>query len=1521
MLAINTRSAIGLPVPVAPKTRAPEETISERLEKAWDHLWAVMRRNVLRTFVERFAYDTAVQLAEGDWGHAALIFQDPWGTFFEDAKDAALGSFFDTLGRENGFVKLNLCEPSSIKATFNITLSVGRDLKPKAPRCTYSQLSKRWGEVKKNPDKFLKQFQAAFDANQNDLGIAYSLRSSAVDQISKEITEKELERKEGEGFKAKKSQVGGNIETPAQTVKETSKKPADEAAKAETESTGDIFADALGIFSRTLISRLTTQAIEGIFKQKPSGCGSGGSFSIFGGQTARSAAVGRDQFATLNRPNLISTASLDPLSDLSVCLGDDDSRDNCGVDSKFADAIRDQATVREAVEGKDGNNQYNLGSAVVGYLSSATANNPTQPEVNGNLPYNSLLLLRKYRVIPATWELAAAYSLNYGKPGLTLKELMDAYDDAGSPYYHMVDPDWVLTIPAFQCAKKGFVTDVQDQSCTQTDQERTDLSEGVAEQSCTLEGQEDPPGSGRSYHDFNDDGICDATTDQKTICQRKQECVDEQSCVAKDANGKCLEFGYCTAEASVWAFDGDQCQNVFSTCSAYQNTRTDQQSSFLKNTLSFADCAASSAQGCKQYCAEAGTNEGFACTYDLHNGLQDSSGSREQVFFLNNTAQQAVCEESEAGCSGFIRTIGGSNIVANSSMEFYGGTKDDALEDQFGFCSEESFTPGKACVQHSDCGGAATCDGWTKRGLGLQMLAVAGKSGGTAVRLLPSNGNSFRQIIETGTPLAYRTFTSTVEASTNDPDCVLVASIRDKGNSNPTSFLNGELPVGNTETFTFTFTPFASTVTATALELDLFSNPACAIEIESVKLEEGTTSSGVSGYGESKDTVYFTGERRSCEPAYVGCREYVSSDGGQNVPGVVRNHPDFTCSSEFVGCKAYREEPTTSFFHDRYVDPDTQRVAERTGLYCFNNQSKSCYDNADCPGSFCAPSVSVIPDTGKQCSAQFEGCEEFTNLDVVQKGGEGRQYYTSIRPCMKPDVNQCGTFFAYYNRGEEGIQLATYLLQKDGAGGPHLNDKPAEWMNDCDEEKFLTGEDPNCRQLIDAAGDRYYVEFDHTVTCSNQCVSLRNTLDQQTYDAVPSESVSCPKAANNCRQYKGNTGNNVREVFEDLFHADIQGWQFGTFATDTLLPGADGSIAHQGGRVETEALNAERLDGQTGLVAGRSYTVDFWAIGAGSGDTLEISFNHAPSGKKYFTYRADQTHLPKIQPPSGNWQKFTVGPVAVDWDPTGDETLLVEAMSSATRLDNIRLVESDNRFLIKGSAKLCQGNENCSKYQDTETSETFTLKSFYRLCPVGQLRCEAVIDTHNRTVFSAKQFDYKKTSKLVPAHSVTTLINDEAVACEPSVKGCTLLGEPKLTTSNQLDPDEPFKKTPIIVDPDLYEQALCDESEVSCDIYDSEDGTTYFKDPGSSTCTYRENVTVGGEAATGWFRVGTDIPCPVDASRGWPVPIGEVCTQYCEKDALYNGDYLDTGLPCTADDQCGTGGACTGGQAASAGGS
>jgi hypothetical protein len=1505
-----------LPLPVAPLTRAPEETIETKIEKAMTHLWAVVRRNVLRSFVERFAYDTAILIAEGDWGRGSLIYQDPWGAFFRNAREAAIGSFFDTLGRENGFVKLNLCDPSSIRATFNIVLSVGKELQPKRPRCTYSQLQKNWQEVQKNPDKFLKQFQAAFDSNQNDLGIAFSLRSSAIKQISDEITAKEKEREEGEGFKAKKSPVGGNIETPSQLVKETAGQPAREAAKAETESTGDIFADALGIFTKTLISRWTTRTIEGLFKQEPSGGGPSGGFDFFGGQTARSAAVGRDQFATLNRPNLISTASLDPLSDLSICVGDDDpDRDHCALDSKFADAVRDQVTVREAVEGKDGSNRYNLGSYIVGYLSSAAADNPTQPEVSGNLPYHSLLLLRKYRVIPVTWELAATYSLNYGKPGLTLKELIDAYDDASSPYYHMVDPEWVLTIPAFQCAKQGFVTDVQDQSCSSTDQDRSDFSEGVVDQTCTLEDGVTVPISGRSYHDFNGDGVCDASTDQRTICQRKQECVDEQSCIAKDENGKCLEYGYCTAEASIWAFDGDQCQNIFSTCNAYQNTRTNDQASFLKNTLSFGDCALSAAQGCKQYCSERSDDGNFSCTYDLHLGLQDSLGSRDQVFFLNDTAQQTTCDESDAGCSEFIRTVAGSNIVANSSLDQFSGTKDDALEDQFGFCSEASTTPGTACVQDSDCGPTATCDGWTQRGLGLQTLAVTGGSGGTAVRLSPSNGESFRQIIETGTPLAYRTFTSTVEASTDDPSCLLVASLREKGNPSPTSILNSPLPAGSVQTFTFTFDAFPSTMTATAVELDLFSNPTCAIDIESVKLEESSASTGVSGYGEAKDTVDLTDERRSCDVEFVGCREYESPDGAENVPGIVRNHPDFTCSPEFVGCKAYREEPTTSFFHELYFDPATLRVADRTGLYCFDNQSKSCFDNADCPGSFCAPSISLIPRSGQQCNAQYEGCEEFTNLDIVQKGGEGREYYTKIRPCIRPDVNQCGTFFAYYNRGEQGIQLATYLLQKDASGGPHLNDQPAGWTNDCTEQQFLSGEDPNCRQLIDAAGSRYYVTFDHTVTCSNQCVPLRNTLDQQIYNAVPTEGVSCPATANNCRQYKGNTGNNVRELFEDLFRTDVQGWQFGTFSTDTLLPGADGSIAHQGGRIETDPLNADRLDGKTGLVAGRSYTVDFWATGGNVGDTLEISFNQTPTGKTYFTYRSNQTYLPKIQPPAANWQKFTVGPVVVDWEPTDNETLLIESMISTTRLDNIRLVESDDRFLIRGSATLCRGNENCTKYQDLENSEEFTLKSFYRLCPVDQLKCEAVIDTHNRTSFSAQTFDYKRTSKLVPAHKITTLINDEEVACESSAKGCSLLGEPNLTASNQLDATEPFKESTIIVDPDLYDQTLCDESEVSCDIYESEDGPSYFKDPGPSTCTYRENVAVEGGSVTGWFHAGTNLPCPTDSSRGWAVPIGEVCTQYCEKAAGYSGDYLDTGLPCSADDQCGTGGACTGGSA------
>ena len=82
--------------------------------------------------------------------------------------------------------------------------------------------------------------------------------------------------------------------------------------------------------------------------------------------------------------------------------------------------------------------------------------------------------------------------------------------------------------------------------------------------------------------------------------------------------------------------------------------------------------------------------------------------------------------------------------------------------------------------------------------------------------------------------------------------------------------------------------------------------------------------------------------------------------------------------------------------------------------------------------------------------------------------------------------------------------------------------------------------------------------------------------------------------------------------------------------------------------------------------------------------------------------------------------------------------------------------------------------------------------------------------------------------------------------------------------------------------PDSYSSILCEQPQLSCDIYDSEyDGTVYFKNPGDRTCEMKEYTNESGNALNGWFKrdsISTQPDCPVqydfaDNSQ----PLGGVC--------------------------------------------
>ncbi|MDO8303081.1 MAG: hypothetical protein Q7T18_07560, partial [Sedimentisphaerales bacterium] len=135
--------------------------------------------------------------------------------------------------------------------------------------------------------------------------------------------------------------------------------------------------------------------------------------------------------------------------------------ESCTIDEKFNEAIRNGLTVEEAVDKGLLN-----GDGIFGFDIVST-DPKTEPAFERNFPYHSLVVLRKYRIIPVSWELAALYikelnnSLPCGGEGVndkncSLKFLMEEFNKPTSKFYHLIDPNWVLMVPPTKCMLEGY---------------------------------------------------------------------------------------------------------------------------------------------------------------------------------------------------------------------------------------------------------------------------------------------------------------------------------------------------------------------------------------------------------------------------------------------------------------------------------------------------------------------------------------------------------------------------------------------------------------------------------------------------------------------------------------------------------------------------------------------------------------------------------------------------------------------------------------------------------------------------------------------------------------------------------------------------------------------------------------------------------------------------------------------------------------------------------------------------------
>ena len=568
------------------------------------------------------------------------------------------------------------------------------------------------------------------------------------------------------------------------------------------------------------------------------------------------------------------------------------------------------------------------------------------------------------------------------------------------------------------------------------------------------------------------------------------------------------------------------------------------------------------------------------------------------------------------------------------------------------------------------------------------------------------------------------------------------------------------------------------------------------------------------------------------------------------------------CKEEEAGCELYTNVADNSKIPAK-VGPNDYCPAECVGYNTFVQQATNFDSSRD---------AYFIPKTAKTCSAEAVGCEQFTNLDEVAKGGEGVEYYTLLRQCIKKTGNEasCGEFYNWEGSDESGYQLKVVSLKINGA-------EPALTENDaalCTEAIYnLPASNPaynaDCRQFYNRQGDIYYHLYSRTISCSDDCHPYRKTVAiddtasscigggvwndlEKTclYMAIPGLGGTCSAAQNGCREYTGNTGNNIRNIFIDDFSGGTTGGWVGVNGS-VVAPSSEAvTLVNNKGNslsVAGSPFSAKRTVGTT-VTAGKSYVVNFVAKAAASAD-LNLSLVNASGLKANFAKVTLGT----------DWQIFQTNLDNLNHEATSSEYFLLEA-SGNFYIDSITLTEIiDRYYLVKNSWKTptsCDADQSgapdelymlgCGQYKNRD-NKTYYLKSFGELCSESAVGCELMIDTKNSTATTTEEFINSGTTTTVPADEFIYAVYDKEKLCTADAKGCELLGEPYNYENTTL-----YGDTYLINNPDKYSTILCGTDAVGCQTFTYDKGEKYFKDPGDMVCEWRREALQG--ATYGWFK-------------------------------------------------------------------
>lgn len=599
---------------------------------------------------QKIAKDAAESIATWMWegapGKNPLTYMESPGDYVKKQTDAALSDVLDQMSAD--VANANLLCVSDPTAALGVLGGIYSALKDKA---NVKPFGKQPGSTQFSPtpelnlgkcdagsiainyqsltnelssDELLKRFSNAATSGGSEVDQVVAAQMNALSSLVREQKNAETSRLATKSYRDQTSLISGDVTQSSDAVAEDAKtNTAKFQQEQESRQLSGILASGAeaipAIFATTFANAISKKIIDKLKRGKGTNptVASVNLSNIFGAGNKNVSNSSAGALYSDTKTAIINEGELDLLSSFAACPDKFNNVDNCVIDEGFASAIR-TADAGKALTVQEALDQDRLHANFEMVPPAKQALNESRLCAKSAYCFSNLAKLRKARVIPIGWEIAAAQADGTGKT--TLGTVVAGFNKCtytcsndstkvcttdiqcgtgtcsiptrtkDTPFCHLIDPNWVLKMPEQICRAKVYGPELQS--------------------------------------DLGPD--------------RQEVCSDQASCLAENSAGQCTgAYGYCLREKNTFRFEADECPAQFAGCRTYGNKAIGD-ISLVDSTIDSGSCTDKNT-GCMGYYAD------YAPT-----GLFDENSPK---VYLNDKA--ASCTLDNVGCTEVQNAVSG----------------------------------------------------------------------------------------------------------------------------------------------------------------------------------------------------------------------------------------------------------------------------------------------------------------------------------------------------------------------------------------------------------------------------------------------------------------------------------------------------------------------------------------------------------------------------------------------------------------------------------------------------------------------------------------------------------------------------------------------------------------------------------------------------------------------------------------------------------------------------------------------